>query len=455
MKNRNIMKISFIAVALLMLASCVTLAVIDTDDSDAAAFSAGSINFNSTGTMGNIGTAEIVASSSPYGYTGAIVIPSTVSSGGITYTVTAIGANAFKNCPGLTSITLPAGLTTIDNCAFSGCTGLTSITLPAGLTTIGNTAFSSCTGLTSITLPAGLTTIGNTAFSGCTGLTSITLPAGLTSIGEGAFSDCSGLTSITLPASVTSIGASAFSYCSGLTSITLPAGLTTIGEGAFVNDRLYTAHITDYTAATIAGTALTTYKLASQGNPALTHVKISPKVGNDAITIDTTAYRSVGKYLTITAKPDNVTVANFATDWQINTPYTWSGTAWAPAQLVTWTLDANRTVTTVATAGAAPEYYWAPPSGFVGWSPSLAVGTYAYTATYSQPDVPPVDPVPAPTEPAKKVDMAQILLWSCVGLALICGLAYAVTRHPAAGVIALLSVVALILLYAGYLPWKL
>ena len=49
MKNRNIMKISFIAVALLMLASCVTLAVIDTDDSDAAAFSAGSINFNSTG----------------------------------------------------------------------------------------------------------------------------------------------------------------------------------------------------------------------------------------------------------------------------------------------------------------------------------------------------------------------------------------------------------------------
>ena len=256
---------------------------------------------------------------------------------------------------------------------------------------------------------------------------------------------------------MTSIGANTFNGCVSLASVTLPAAATVAADT--FNTKVYTLAVTDYTTNLCLGKTtapgIANYSAIGGGTGTYSHIILAPKTQADAITIDTTPYRVVGKTLTITAKPTNVTVTNFAPDWQINTPYTWSGTAWAPAQLVTWTLDANRTVTTVATAGAAPEYYWAPPSGFVGWSPSLAVGTYAYTATYSQPDVPPVDPVPAPTEPAKKVDMAQILLWSCVGLALICGLAYAVTRHPAAGVIALLSVVALILLYAGYLPWKL
>ena len=49
--------------------------------------------------------------------------------------------------------------------------GLTSVTLPQGLTTIGDWAFDGCTGLTSVTLPDSLTTIGDCAFYGCTGLT--------------------------------------------------------------------------------------------------------------------------------------------------------------------------------------------------------------------------------------------------------------------------------------------
>ena len=84
---------------------------------------------------------------------------------------------------------------------------------------IGEYAFAYCSGLTSLTLPVGITSIGEFAFSGCSGLTSLTLPAGITSIGEYAFSGCSGLTSLTLPAGITWIGESAFSYCSGLTSI--------------------------------------------------------------------------------------------------------------------------------------------------------------------------------------------------------------------------------------------
>ncbi|MBR2333397.1 MAG: leucine-rich repeat domain-containing protein, partial [Rikenellaceae bacterium] len=54
--------------------------------------------------------------------------------------------------------------------AFSGCKGLTSITIPDGVTEIGELAFSGCTGLTSITIPDSVTSIGENAFKGCTAL---------------------------------------------------------------------------------------------------------------------------------------------------------------------------------------------------------------------------------------------------------------------------------------------
>ena len=144
-----------------------------------------------------------------------------------------IGEYAFAYCSGLTSLTLPVGITSIGEFAFSGCSGLTSLTLPAGITSIGEYAFYGCSGLTSLTLPAGITSIGDDTFYGCSGLTSLTLPAGITSIGEYAFSRCSGLTSLNLPAGITSIDKYAFSGCSRLTSLTLPAGITSIGEFAF------------------------------------------------------------------------------------------------------------------------------------------------------------------------------------------------------------------------------
>ena len=147
--------------------------------------------------------------------------------------ITEIGYEAFNGCSGLTSLTLPAGITEIGSFAFEGCSGLTSLTLPASITKIGSEAFYECSGLTSLTLPAGITEIGDGAFSGCSGLTSLTLPAGITEIGDYAFQGCSGLTSLTLPAGITSIGDSAFLHCSGLTSLTLPAGITEIGDDAF------------------------------------------------------------------------------------------------------------------------------------------------------------------------------------------------------------------------------
>ena len=98
--------------------------------------------------------------------------------------------------------------------AFAYCSGLTSLTLPDGITSIGISAFAYCSGLTSLNLPAGITSIDKYAFSGCSRLTSLTLPAGITSIGEFAFSYCSGLTSIYVYAEkVPRIGRYAFEGC--------------------------------------------------------------------------------------------------------------------------------------------------------------------------------------------------------------------------------------------------
>ena len=145
-----------------------------------------------------------------------------------------IGGNTFANCVGLTSLTLPSGVTLIGYSAFEGCSGLTSLDIPSGVTEIGGSAFEGCSGLTSLDIPSGVTSIGRSAFEGCSGLTSLDIPSGVTEIGESTFSGCSGLTGLDIPSGVTEIGRSAFSGCSGLTSIYVYAGkLPKMGSDVF------------------------------------------------------------------------------------------------------------------------------------------------------------------------------------------------------------------------------
>lgn len=55
-----------------------------------------------------------------------------------------IGSYSFKDCSRLTSLTLPAGITSIGISAFSHCSGLTSINIPSSVTEIGSSAFKGC-----------------------------------------------------------------------------------------------------------------------------------------------------------------------------------------------------------------------------------------------------------------------------------------------------------------------
>ena len=98
---------------------------------------------------------------------GDVVIPSSLEYNGTTYSVTSIGNGAFRECSGLTSVSIPNSVTSIGYSAFYGCSGLTSVTIPNSVTSIGNSAFRECSGLTSVSIPNSVTSIGNSAFYYC------------------------------------------------------------------------------------------------------------------------------------------------------------------------------------------------------------------------------------------------------------------------------------------------
>lgn len=173
-------------------------------------------------------------------YTGTdpnVVIPKTVDYNSTTYTVTAIGENAFKSSS-LTNIAIPNGVTSIGNYAFHS-SSLKSIDISESVTSIGDYAFAYCRSLTNITIPSSIVSLGNSIFEESS-LQSVTFGDSiqLASIPDHAFASCKSLTQIVLPDSVKAIENQAFDTCSHLTSITLPEGLERIGKWAFADSAL-------------------------------------------------------------------------------------------------------------------------------------------------------------------------------------------------------------------------
>ena len=220
---------------LLALVACLSSALSATAYSFSATYNGKTIYYNITSSANR--TVEVTYNNYGNDYSGSVTIPSTVTYNGYTYTVTAIGDQAFRQQRDLTSITLPNTITRIGDYAFAGQEmdnyppNITTITIPNSVTTIGEYAFVYNYHLTSVTIPNSVTTIEECAFYKCWNLKTVNFGTGLTSIGESAFDECS-LTSVTIPNNVTTIGDYAFYNCP-ITTLYLGFRVQSIGSYAF------------------------------------------------------------------------------------------------------------------------------------------------------------------------------------------------------------------------------
>lgn len=224
----------------------------------------------------------MVTSDDSYEELTSVTVPSSVTYGGKTYTVTKIDAGCFQMCGEIKTITLPSSIIEIGSTAFAGCYALESINLEnTCITKVSESCFSACRKLKSITIPATVTSIyrnpfvqnlelksinveeGNPSFKSIEGVlftisgktlqaypcgkaTSYVVPEGTDSIGAEAFNTDQVLASVTLANSVSYIGMSAFLYCDHLTTLIIPekSRLKKILSGAFSNCKILTGHLT-------------------------------------------------------------------------------------------------------------------------------------------------------------------------------------------------------------------
>lgn len=203
----------------------------------------------------------------PNGREKAVVIANTVSNiGDSEY------ALAFNGCAKLTSITFESGNDeldlTIGASAFGGCNGLTTISLPKRVVTVDDGAFENCVNLQSVELSADLAVVNGTAFAGCVSLVAVnvteneryvsvngvlfspdmetlyyypaskdaesyTVPQGVKTIGKYAFYCNTTLKEIVLPSSVLAIDSYSFYGCEELAKINIPKNVASIGDYAF------------------------------------------------------------------------------------------------------------------------------------------------------------------------------------------------------------------------------
>ena len=160
-------------------------------------------------------------------YSGSVNIPSSVTYDGTTYQVTAIGARAFSNSNGLTSVTIPRTVTTMGINAFYNCSGLSRVNI-SDLAAWCRITFQSNADASPLTYAHHLYLNG-------TEVTQLNVPEGVEQLGSFTFFGCQGLTSATVPNSVTSIGWSCFNGCTNMESVSLGSGLTSISNHAFGN----------------------------------------------------------------------------------------------------------------------------------------------------------------------------------------------------------------------------
>jgi hypothetical protein len=187
---------------------------------------------------------------------GAVTIPSTVIYLSNTYNVTTIVNFAFSGNIVMTSLSIPASVTSIGVLIIYGANKLTDVTVdPANVkyTSIDGVLIDKSTSTlmqypigntrTSYTVPSGILIVYNQSFLGCKALTTVTISTGVTNIGQYTFQNCTNVQNLYIPSTVTIIRNSAFQGCTSLTSIVFPPNLTTI-EDSTCTDCTNLAYVT-------------------------------------------------------------------------------------------------------------------------------------------------------------------------------------------------------------------
>lgn len=210
------------------------------------------------------GTLVLTSGASASGH---VTIPEVIEIVGGPYTekyiVSGIASGAFDGIKGVTSISLPATMSTfgIAASAFRG-TGITEfvlpdemdvipagllhesnlskITLPKNTKKIEPYSFSG-TSLKEIVIPEGASIIGKNAFANCKQLSKVIIPSTVKVIDDEAFFGCP-ITEIVLPDSIEEVGYRCFYECQ-LVNLKLPKGLKKIGIAAFKCDNLVDVEI--------------------------------------------------------------------------------------------------------------------------------------------------------------------------------------------------------------------
>ena len=165
-------------------------------------------------------------------------------------TMVEINDYAFANCNSLSTIDIPATITTLGNSAFRNCNWFNSFKIGTGVEEIGDYCFAGCISLDDITIPGNVTSIGNYAFLNCTQIKKVAIEKGSTvlSMGYGAskgknkglFDDCP-LESVTICRDLNystskDYGYSPFAYNSTLTTATYGDGATKMTQYMFCGD---------------------------------------------------------------------------------------------------------------------------------------------------------------------------------------------------------------------------
>ena len=195
--------------------------------------------------------------------------------------------------PDLTTVTLPANLTSIPKDAFAGSAKLATvnfktadasnnpsarevtgndnaITLPSGLTSLNNNAFAG-TAATAVDLSkaTGLATIGDSVFQNMTKLATVTLPSGLTTINQSAFQNDAALK--TLSTEVLATGGSNIQARDGEDTATFGKSLISIQQNAFYGTGFTTVDLSKAVGTSASSSSQTTQTL-SVGSNAFTNM---------------------------------------------------------------------------------------------------------------------------------------------------------------------------------------